>query len=398
MRQFAWVLLGLTAGCASLGDDARVRRQAEGVVWGAMAAPSPELRVQATRIVADVADPLLDRGLGTRLGDPSPSVRATAAVALVQQTPIAASVLQQILDGNDADAKVIAIDAVGALDDGKARLGKLAADGDIRVRARVATAIAQWKPDGARALLDKLLRDEDAGVRGQALAGLARLGDRDALGEISAALEDRSLGVRLAALGALVRVGRDAVGSQLLALGSGPRASQDRFVALRAAVQLSRVGVAGATLPVVGAAANDSDPVLRVAAMNAAGELGRQGYALALAHLADPDLDVRLAAARAATATGRHDEALPVLVSALDGPRRLDADDELARLGVVRGLGVLQSAARSPDARDRRAALSLLAPLSAGRDALVAALADPDAEIRLDAAGALLRRLMRYER
>ncbi|HEY2747578.1 MAG TPA: hypothetical protein VGL86_23315, partial [Polyangia bacterium] len=143
MRRIAWVLLGLTAGCASVGDEARIRRQAEAVVWGAMAAPSPELRVTATRIAADVADPLLDRGLGARLGDPSPSVRATAAVALARQ-PLAVEVLHQILDGNDADAKVIAIDAAGALDDVKARLAKLAADGDVRVRARVATAIAQW--------------------------------------------------------------------------------------------------------------------------------------------------------------------------------------------------------------------------------------------------------------
>jgi len=405
MRKIAWVLIGLTAGCASVGDDARVRRQAESVVWGAMAAPSPELRVEATRIAADVADPMLDRGLGARLGDPSPSVRATAAAALVRETPLAAAALQQIFDGSDADAKVIAIDAIGALDDGKALLPKLAADADVRVRARVATAIAQWKPEGARALLDKLLRDEDPGVRGQALAGLARLGDRSALGEITGALEDPSLGVRLAALGALVRVGRDAVGNQLLALAAGPQASsasapsnKERYVALRAAVQLSRVGRAGAALPAVRAAAEDRDPALRAAAMNAAGELGPQGCALALAHLSDPDVDVRLAAARAAAAGGRHDRALPVLVSALETPRRLDAADELARLGDPRGLGVLQSAARSPDVRERRTALALLAPLSDGRAALVAALGDGDAGIRLDAAGALLRRLLRYDR
>ena len=401
MRQFAWVLLGLTAGCASLQDDARVRRQAEGVVWGAMAAPSSELRVEATRIVADVSDPLLDRGLGARLGDPSPSVRATAAAALVRQTPLATEALNRIFDGNDADAKVIAIDAIGALDGGKERLAALAADRDLRVRARVATAVAQWKPENARALLDKLLHDEDAGVRGQALAGLARLGDRGALGEITEALEDRSLGVRLAALGALVRVGRDAVGNQLLALASGPQAtpaSGDRYVALRAAVQLSRVGYAGVALPALRAAADDADPALRAAAMNAAGELGREGNALALAHLGDPDVDVRLAAARAVAATGRHDQALAVLVNALATPRRLDAADDLARLGDPRGLEVLEAAARASDAHERRVALALLAPLPAGRDSLIAALADADAGVRLDAAGALLRRLLRYDR
>ncbi|HXU72882.1 MAG TPA: HEAT repeat domain-containing protein [Polyangia bacterium] len=394
MRQIACVLLGLAAGCASTGNEARVRRQAESVVWGAMASPSPTMRERATRITADVADPLLDRGLGARLADPSASVRATAAVALAQQLPAAADVLRQILDGNDAAAKVIAIDAIGAIEDGKARLPALAADADLRVRARAATAIAQWKPEGARALLDKLLRDEDAGVRGQALAALARYGDRSALGEIAAALEDRSLGVRLAALGALVRVGRDAVGDRLLALGAG----KDQYVALRAAVQLSHDGRGGAALPAVRAAADDRDPAVRAAAMNAAGELGAAGYPLATAHLGDPDVDVRLAAARATIASGHHDEALPALVGALGTARRLDAADELARLGDARGLTVLQTSARATDPQERRAAIMLLAPILEGRSTLETALGDADAEIRLDAAGALLRKMMRYER
>lgn len=398
MRQFAVILLALAAGCTSLQRQARIRHEAEVVVWSAMIAPSPDVRRHATRIVADVADPTLDRGLGQRLGDPSPSVRATAAVALVVQMPLAADVLKAVLDGNDAAAKVIAIDAIGALDDGKTRFAALAADPDVRVRARVATAIAQWKPDDARALLDKLLHDADPGVRGQALAGLARYGDRAALADVTQALDDPSLGVRLAALGALVRLGHDAVGNQLLALDTGARAARDRYVALRAAVQLSRAGRMQAGLPAVRAAAADRDPAVRAAAMNAAGELGRPGNALALAHLRDPDVDVRLAAARAVIATGSHEPALPALLSALSTPRRLDAADELARLGDARGLQALERAARASDPQLRRVAIALLAPLPDSRDTLVAALHDDDLDIRLDAAGALLRRQFRYER
>ncbi|HSN32370.1 MAG TPA: HEAT repeat domain-containing protein, partial [Ideonella sp.] len=206
MRRSALFLLALTAGCASVQRDARVRHEAEKVVWSAMGAPSEALREHATRIVADVADPRLDRGLGVRLGDPSPSVRAIAAVALARELPAAADVLRAVLDGHDAAAKVIAIDAIGELPDGKARLAALAADGDLRVRARVATAIGHWKPADARPLLDKLVHDPDPGVRGQALAGLAWLGDGSALGEVTQALDDPTLGVRLAALGALVRL------------------------------------------------------------------------------------------------------------------------------------------------------------------------------------------------
>jgi hypothetical protein len=107
---------------------------------------------------------------------------------------------------------------------------------------------------------------------------------------------------------------------------------------------------------------------------------------------------VRLAAARAVIATGPRDAALPALVSALSTSRRLDAADELARLGDARGFAALEASARAADPSERRVALALLAPLPAGRDALVAALTDGDADIRLDAAGALLRRMFRYER
>jgi HEAT repeat protein len=130
--------------------------------------------------------------------------------------------------------------------------------------------------------------------------------------------------------------------------------------------------------------------------MNAAGELGSDGAALAVARLADADLDVRMAAARAAIAAGRRDAAIATLVTALDGPRRLDAADELARLGDARGLAVLTTtASASADARARRAAVTLLTPLPSARPALVAAMDDADGSVRLAAAGALLRRFFR---
>lgn len=372
-------------------DEARLKRRAESVVWGALAAPSTETRMAAARIAADVADPVLDRGLAARLGDPAPTVRATAAVALARSTPVALEVLAAALDGPDGAARAIAIDALGALPDGRARLPHLVADADVRVRARVATAVAELHPHDARALLDTLLHDRDPGVRGQALAGLAALGDRGALGEVAQALDDPSLGVRLAALSALVRLGRDAARERLLALGAG----RDRYVALRAAVQLSRGGRGAPPIDAVRAAADDREAALRVAAMNAAGELGRAGADVAAEHLRDSELDVRLAAARAVVAAGRPQAALPTLLGALSTPRRLDAADELARLGDARGVDVLVATAKAQDAAQRRAAVALLAPLPAGRDVVVAALGDPDEGVRLTAAGELLRRMFR---
>src|SRR5437870_4578569 len=70
----------LAVGCASLQKEARVRRQAELVVCDALAAPSTELRLQATRIAAEVADA---RARLLQLAhDRDPGVRGQALYAL----------------------------------------------------------------------------------------------------------------------------------------------------------------------------------------------------------------------------------------------------------------------------------------------------------------------------
>jgi HEAT repeat protein len=392
MRQIACVLVVVACGCASLREEVQLRQRAEAVVAGALESPSPALREQAARVAADVADPLLDQSLGAHLGDPSPVVRAMAAAALVRDNPRAAAVLREALDGPDSVARVVALGAIGVLPEAPARLAKLAVDADPRVRERACDAIADTRVPDASALLDQLAHDPDPGVRGRALGALARLGDHEALGLATQALDDPSLPVRLAALGALVRLGRDEIGPRLLALAGGGR---DRFVALRAAVQLSRSGRLGAALPAVIAAANDRDTSVRGAAMNAASSLGSAGADIALAHLRDPDLDVRLAAARALIATGHGDAARNTLIGALSTPRRLDAAFDLARLGDTRGVVTLQTAAKTPNALLRRAAIALLSPLPVGQDTLVTALDDSDVCIRLDAAATVLRRLVR---
>jgi HEAT repeat protein len=392
MRRIASVLVILASGCATLRDAAQLQRRAEDVVAHGLEAADVDERLQATRIAAEAADPALDPLLARRLCDGDAAVRATAAVALARVTRLAPEVLRAALEGDDAAARVIAVDAVQLLPDWRMRLGTLVADRDLRVRARVATAIGQLHAPDARALLGTLAHDADAGVRGQALSGLAALGDRGALADVTRGLDDADLGVRLAALGALVRLGHDDVAPRLLALAS----SNDRFLAARAAVQLSRVGHATAALAAVRSAAHASDPALRRAALNAAGELGDDGAALAVAALADPDADVRLDAARACLTLHRVDAARPVLAALATNPaQRLDAATELARLGDARGLALLDADARSPDPRRRARALSRLLPLPAGRALFASALADSDGAIRLAAAAIVLGRALR---
>jgi HEAT repeat protein len=389
--------LVLSAGCATMRNAARTQERAEAVVTCGLVARDRDERLQATSIAAEVADPALDPELAERLGDGDATVRATAAVALARTAAPALVVLRAALDGNDAAAREIAVDALRLLPDWRERLTRLASDPDLRVRARVATAIGQLRPPDARTLLAALLRDGDAGVRGQALYGLAALNDRTALDDVTRALEDAELGVRLAALAALAHLGHDDVSPRLLALGSG----NDRYLAARAAVHLSRAGERVAALAAVSHAARDPDAAVRRAALNAVGELGDDGAAadLAATALGDANPEVRLDAARACLALHRPEGARAVLLALLDNvTTRLDAATELARLGDERGVALLRQEGRSPVASRRARALSRLLRLPAGRDLVTGALDDSDGTIRLTAAAIVLERAFRDQR
>jgi HEAT repeat protein len=401
----------LLGGCAAMKTAARTQGRAEDVVAKALQSPARDERLQATRIAADVADAALDPLLAQRLGDDDAAIRATAAAALAKSAAPARDVLGAALAGNDAEARVIAVDGMRALPEWRALLAKLARDPDVRVRARVATAIGQLHPPDARSLLSALLHDGDAGVRGQALYGLAALDDRGALGEVAAALDDDALGVRLAALGALVRIARNDAAPRLLALAAG----NDPYLAARAAVSLSRVGQPRAALAALTQAARDRQPAVRSAAMNAADSLGDDGVALATAALDDRDFDVRLDAARALVALHHADAALPVLRAFAGGSgapsccgfggddaatspveaRRLDARAELARLGDRAALAQLVASTKDACASMRAAAYARIFPLAAGRALVDAALADADSRIRLHAAAIALGRAFR---
>jgi len=423
MRQSLWLVAALAAGCAAsvreerlsrevdaplargevtkaiaayerIGgrDDRRVRQAAERLVADALCSRDPAERVRAARLIADVADPTLDRLLPPLLVDADARVRAFAAVALASQADAAREVLVASVNGADAEARRIALDGLASLPDPAAVLRALATDTDIAVRAQVAGTIGGWKPTGAteRAVAEQLLRqlaaDVDAGVRASALRAAGAFGSRALLPDVEGRLEDPALGVRLAALSALTRLDRSS--PRLALLGSAP----DRLLALRAAVQLHRLGREALALTAIRDAAGDRRAEVRSAAMNAAGELGEAGVPLAQPRLRDPDLGVRLDAARALVHAGHPELALPSLVSALDTPLSLDAADELARLGDARGRDRLESTALSGDPQARAHALSLLAPLPHSFATLTHALTDGDRSVRLTAAEALLRR------
>jgi HEAT repeat protein len=364
-----WSALACLAlwGCAA---DPAVRSRAENVVTASLRATDPGERLQATWIAA--RDPALKDALPPRLEDADAQVRAVAAVALR-----ARPVLEALLRGQDAPARAIAVEGVAALADATTWLTTLAADANPSVRARVAAFLRD------QGLIGRLAADSDPGVRAAAVGAMR---ERGMLSLIEAALADTALGVRLAALSSLVRL--DPTPVRLAALGAGT----DRFLALRAAVQLRKLGDTARAVEAVRTAAADPHGPVRVAAMNAAGELGEDGAALARPALADPSHEVRLAAARALIATGHPDEARPVLAAALPD---LDAAEELARLGDPRGVAPLEAAVHSKSPELRRRALPRYALTPSSRAGLVQALDDGDAGVRLTAAEILIRRAVR---
>jgi HEAT repeat protein len=383
----------------SRGALTRAVDAAQAVVVSALCDPDAGARLRATRLIAELADPALDRELPARLADEDARVRAVAAAALAPQSEVARNALVSLLAGPDARARALALDGVGALDGAAEVLARLAHDPDAGVRARVAQALARPPRElSADALLVGLAGDDDAGVRAAAIRSLGDRGGSGALELAGRALADGALAVRLAALDAIARLDPSPRRLAEIAARTGA-ASLDKFVALRAAVKLAKLGARATALATVREAATDPHAAVRVAAMNAAGELGDAGAPLAGAALADRDLEVRLAAASALAALGHPDQARPTLAALstetppAQAPRlRLDAADELARLGDARGVAFLSAAVRAPDPHTRQAALARFGLYPAGAGALVSALADPQLSVRLTAAEILLLR------
>jgi HEAT repeat protein len=372
--------LALSVVLSACAGPSAERRAAERVVWQSLTAPDVGERREATRIAVELADPTLDAALPARLVDADAVVRATAAAALATDVEAARAVLRQALSAPEPAARVAALDGVAPLADGGELAARAAGDPDEAVRARAAWILAGMK---AAELVERLAADAAAGVRAEALRALSSFEPQRAAQLAEPLLADPSLAVRLSALSALARCGDR---GRLLSLAG----AADRWVALRAAVQLKD----DAALAAVEKAAADPQASLRVAAVNAAGELGERGRKLAITLLADRDLEVRLAAARAVLSTGGEETARRVLQSALRTPRRLEAADELARMGDADGRRALAEASHDADAATRRAAVAALGALSPAPE-LEGALADPDAGVRLAAARALLRRVLR---
>lgn len=375
------------------GDDRKMlRSMAKTTLWQALRTPSASINAKAIQIIERLEIQALADEVAKKVLDDNDLVAAAASVALLRSNPAAPRVATDLLASEDPEARAIVVEGIGRKIKGRARLDllPLLADRDERVRRAAVIAIGKMnvKADDVR-LRAIASRDPKGVVRAEALRALAGRKDSDALTTATAALADSYLGARLAAIEILRRADSAAV-PELEKL----TASDDSFVALRAAVALKQTTGRANLTPVNRGLEADAWTV-RVAALAALVELADESAARQRlsAALRDQQAEVRIAAARALLGMGTDAQAHGVLVVELDSDRedvRLSAAIELARQRDARGVQALAALVRSEDSQTRAAAVR--AHLQAQRitPELAAALADVSGEVRLAAASTIL--------
>jgi HEAT repeat protein len=369
------------------GDDDRalLRDLAIATLGQALAAPSAKLKIAAIEAVeAAELEPLADQ-VAQRLRDDDDRVVAAAAVAVLHGAPDAPKAAGDMLHSEDAEARRIAVDGIGkkvgklALADLEAAVG----DPDPRVRRAALRWLGQLKDGGAVELATQRLRDTDEAVRAAAAIALARIGVAN-LELARRALADPALAVRLAGIELLTAAHAR---SELAALAEDP----DAMVAIEAAIAAG--GGAPATRALDRAASSPAWTVRAGAANLAVRAVGKEAAVVLARRLtADPELAVRLAAARVLAHAGDRPAAAAIFVAALaSSDRWLDAAIDLAMQGDARGIATLDAAIGDPErpAPGRAATAAAHGTAHCITPGLVAALADDSGAVRVEAAAAL---------
>jgi len=366
-------------------DKALLRDLAIATLGQALASPSAKLKVWAIEAIAAAELEPLSQQVAARMGDDDDRVIAAAAVAVLNGDADAPRAAGDMLRSEDAEARRIAVEGIGkkvgklALAD----LEKAAGDPDAKVRRAAIRWLGQLKDGDAVELLTQRLRDPDAAVRAAAGSALARVGA--ASPELARqALGDRALAVRLAGIELLVAARRL---PDLVALAADP----DPMVAAEAAIACGDRETAARAIERAAAA---EAWIVRVAAANlAVRALGTPAAVTLARRLAtDPELPVRLAAARVLAHAGNQPAATEIFVAGLtSGDYVVVAATDLAELGDERGVNMLDAVVQDPQAGAALRGTAAEAHRTAHRitPGLVAALADDSGVVRVAAAATL---------
>lgn len=401
MRVRAALALGDAAGLAGTyqrykeargGDDRALARElAEVTLRQALTSPSVALRMAAIRAAEESELAGLADAVAERMTDPDDRVVATAAAAVLRGYADAGDALDDMMHSEDAEARRIALDGLGRkmAKHAVAELSAAVGDGEAGVRRTALHHLAALRDGDLASLFLQHVADPDDGVRAEVTAAFAELAKGkkamdQAATALAAAARDRALAVRVSAVRLAAALGDGAALTALLG-------DADVTVALAAAAALHREAASLTALfdRVLGA-----DGASKIAALNQAtallGAAAAQQRARAAAQ--DPDVAVRLAAARVLAHGGAKPEALALLIPAIAGEpstRTIEAAVDLIHLGDPRGDEALARASQAPSAelRARAAAAHRLARKIS--PALFASLADASGTVRVEAAAAL---------
>ena len=380
-------------------DKELVRDLAVATLGQALASPSAKLKIAAIEAVEEAELEALAEAVGERMADEDDRVAAMAAVAVIHAYPQAPHVAGDALHSEDAEARRIAVDGIGR------KIGKLAVadleqagdDGDPRVRRAAIRWLGALKDKDAVELLTKRLHDPDENVRAAAAGALEHIGigNLEAFGKT--ALGDPALAVRLAGVDLLAAAHRE---DELLPLVDDP----DPSLGVAAAIALHRTHPELGEKAVTRALAS-KEWTVRAGAINSLARALDKPRTLALAHqlASDADVHVRLAAARVLAHGGDRPAAVAIFAAAISEPgsgedhgstgqgEAVQAAADLADLGDPRGTQALDAAVRdgkhTPEQRAAAAAAHRVAHRAT--PGLVAALADPNAMVRVEAAATL---------
>jgi HEAT repeat protein len=369
-------------------DNALVADMAVATLGQGLKSTSVDVRIQTIGFIEDLMLEPLAQDVMDQMESDDDRIAASAAVAVLRGHPQAPYLLEELQHSEDPLARAIAIEGIGrkvgrnAGDD----LRKAAADPDPRVRVAAMTALVGVLDESTTRSLSEAQGDVDPAVRAAAARSLAARAQGDLSTFARTALADEAVTVRLAGV-ALLKAGKDTAGLQALLAGADP------VLAIQAAAELGKADAAGAARAIDAGLASDQ-AAIRAGAINVMQAALGNDAALerARAKLADPNVTVRLAAARLVGYLGHKDEAVAVMVAALETTERLSAAADLALLGDERGITALSAAllgAKKSAERSRAAQMHGSAHrISPG---LVAALADASGQVRVVAAHQLIK-------
>ena len=389
----AYTAYAKTRGEGELDKDL-LRDLAVATLGQAIAGDSAKLKVRAIEAVAEVELHALADQVADRMHDENEVVAAAAAAAVLNGYPDAPEIAEHLEHAKDPQARRLVLDAIGKKLGKMKGVAKLAiadlekaaeTDKDAGVRRTAIRWLGQLRDVDAHELLMKRQRDQDEGVRAAASIALARIGIGN-LGELAKRAEaDRALEVKLASIDLYAAAHRE---DELVRIAGDV---QVPMFALAAAIEVKRTDLAQKAFT---AAMASDDWTLRAGALNQATRaLGAAGANAAAksAIATDPELAVKLTAARVLEHSGDPGIAIEVFAAALGGDRAIQAAGDLADAGDPRGDATLAALVRDP----KRPATDRVAAAAAHRAAhhvsagLVAALTDSSPDVRVEAAAAL---------